>query len=257
MHGSAGNDRVLAVAVLSLYGLSLAVLAMNLPYILGMEVVITVGRVSVIGPDIYLFTGSLVVDQAVFWLLVTTSSILLAFSTTRRFTYRIPLLAVSITGLISLFALHDNSLYVILASISIAVVLVVVVLNRYLRELVEGVLLALAVVESIKVVYLLSRLATGAYLGPSTPVYFNAIASYYLWPLITAVLALIPLYSGLKALFKLLGPRVLPKIYLHRSQVNQPMKPSGGWRRDAVYLFTGIALSVAMGLIPYAPTLNP
>jgi len=256
MLGPASDDRVLTVAVLSLYGLSLAVLAMDLPYILGMEVVVTVGRVSVIGPDIYLFTGSLVVDQAVFWLLVAASSILLAF-TTRRFIYRIPLLAVSITGLISPIVLRSDSLYVILASISIAVVLVVVVLNHYLRELVQGVLLALAVVESIKVAYLLSRLATGAYLGPSTPVYFNAIASYYLWPLITAVLALIPLYSGLKALFRLLGPRVLSRLRLHGSPVNAPAASSGGWRRDAVYLFTGIALSVAMGLIPYAPTLNP
>jgi len=264
MRAGADFGRTAAVALLVPYALALIIFIMVSAYVFKMGIVVTVGRVSLIGFNVYLFTGSVLLDRVFFWMLMLFSSAALG-STLRSPLYRFLLLALTFLGFVTTSATSNELLFALMGSASTVAVFVAVVRSGLIRELAYSFLLVVAVLEAVKLLYLSMKLVAGFYPAfLAAPVYVNTVVWYYLWLLAPISLAVVAVCGASKAVLRLLNMETtirsgivrlyakIRSIISMRSAEDNPM-PGG----STIYLLIGLALSVAMGLIPYAPTLNP
>jgi len=259
------SGRSVFTTVLALYGLSLVIFLMDLTYVLKVGIVSTVGRVSIIGYNTYLFTGSLLYDQIIFWALMTASSTLLSLSM-RSSIYSFFPLTLPFIGLVMAFMRYDSWMFLSLAVASIAATFIMIVKGGFIGGFIRSLLLVVAVLESFKIAYLLIKLLTGVYLSWfSTPVYVNIVIWYYLWPLVPTALIIVAVYGIFKTLLNLAGVQVsfflkVRSVYTYlENLIRRPRAIDKGVNHGnpLTYLVAGLLLSIAMGVIPYIPTLNP
>jgi len=259
------GGRSVFIAVLALYGLSLLIFFMDFTYVFKVGIVSTVGRVSIIGYNIYLFTGSLLYDQIIFWALMMTSSTLLSLFM-RSSIYVFSPLTLSFIGLVIAFMRYDSWILLSLALASIAAVFIMIVKGGFIGGFIHSLLLVIAVLELFKIAYLLIKLLTGVYLSWfSVPVYVNIVIWYYLWPLVPTALIIVAVCGAFKTLLNLAGVQVpfffkVRSVYTYLENLIRRPRAIGkvvNHGNPLTYLVVGLLLSIAMGVIPYIPTLNP
>ncbi|MET1160006.1 MAG: hypothetical protein ABWW65_03505 [Thermoprotei archaeon] len=250
-----------------LYGLALTILLMDIPYLHRLGIVVTVSRVSVVGVDNYLFTGVFHLDQLILWTILLSIAVLGALLYRERIWYLLTLL--SLTGLLLLHFAVNPHILTYTGAIIVVILFIIFTKKKILRDTIWGVLATLTIFELIKIAYLAVKLFTGSYPWFAIPVYVNAVLTYYLWFLIPLVMALIAIYGFLSILTNMgilrRRPRILEalvplfpwKLSYSRSRNKEEEINRGAGRFSDKYLLVGILFSIAMGVIPYAPTLNP
>jgi len=254
----AGYRLVLTDAGLFFYAMSLIILLMDAVYMLRVEIVVTAGRASVGGPSAYTFTGFLLLDQAVYWILCLLA-VLLLLGIHGGGVVRALGLALSLTGLTLAIALGNTYLSLLLAIVCSLVILLQVFTQGFLGRLIHSALLAVSLVELVKIAYMLTKLLLGVYPWFTTPLYVNIVVWYVLWPLIPLTLLLLVAYGALSTATRV-APRLrlllrrLPGIVVDGSSYSYAEMDHGDSR---LYLLAGLAASMLLAVAPYAPTLNP
>jgi len=254
----AGYRLVLADTGLFFYAMSLIILLMDTVYMLRVEIVVTVGRASIIGPSAYTFTGIPLLDQAVYWVLCFLVVLLLPGIQGGRVVRALGL-ALSLTGLTLAIALGNVHLSLLLAIACSLVILLQVVMQGFLGRLIHSALLTVSLVELVKIAYMLTKLLLGVYPWFTTPLYVNIVVWYVLWPLIPLTLLLVVVYGAL-SIATLVVPglrlllRWLPGTVVSGSSYSYAGMDHGG---SSLYLLAGLVASMLLAVAPYAPTLNP
>jgi len=254
----AGYRLVLTDAGLFFYAISLIILLMDTVYMFRVEIVATVGRTSIIGPSAYTFTGILILDQAVYWVLCILAVFLLPGIQGSR-VEKVLGLVPSLTGLTLAIALGNTHLSLLLAIVCSLVILLQVVIQRFLGRLIRSALLAVSLVELFKIAYMLTKLLLGVYPWFTTPLYINIVVWYVLWPLIPLTLLLVVVYGALSTATRV-APRLRlllrwpPSIVVSGSSYSYVRMDHSGSR---LYLLAGLAASMLLAVAPYTSTLNP
>jgi len=262
MNRDIGLGRTTTIAMLTPYSLALFIFFIDITYIFKTNIVVTVGRVSMVGHNIYLFTGSLLFDKIFFWMLIVFSSSALS-NAMKKPSNRFILPTISFLGLITTSVIDSKWLFISLALVSIATMFIAIVGAGFVKELIYSIAIVIAMIESIKIIYLLVKLIAGIYPIFTTPIYINTTFWYYLWPLTPITLIVITVYGVFRIISKLLNIEVsirfkVMRLYNKIKNIVSTQSAEDGLmsRGLHIYLLAGLVLSIAMGLIPYAPTLN-
>jgi len=263
MHRDTGLGRAGAVAILAPYSLALLIFFIDISYIFKANIVVTVGRTSIAGHNVYLFTGLLPFDKIFFWILVVFSSAALSSAMKNHFN-RFVLPAISFLGLTATSVIDNEWLFVSIALVAVATMLIAIVRTGFVREFIYSAAIVIAVIEVVKAVYLLVKLVAGIYPALTTPIYINTTVWYYLWPLTPMTLIVVAVCGAFKIVLKLLNIETpirsrTVRLFNKIGNIASAQSAENGStpRSSRIYLLAGLVLSVAMGLIPYAPTLNP
>jgi len=258
------NAGIIFYAALTLYCLSSLILFIDVLYVLKAPIVVTAGRLSLVGINVYSFTGSLLNDQIVAWFLLAVSSLMLDIALRTSIFWGIAFL--SLVGLLTTFICCNAVLSMILLFASISAMLAAIIRSRLGLTTIYSMTLALAVIEALKITYLAIKLAAGVYPWFSTPLYVNIVLWYYTWPLVPVTLVVVAIYGVLKILAEALPAlngiaQIIPfsiRRLIHKlDALRTSRKGSNSVEVTPLFIVVGILLSIAVALIPYAPTLNP
>ncbi len=237
-----------------LLGLLVIVLFMDTMYYFRAGIVFTVGRVSIVGEDVFTFTGSFLLDLVVCYIFATILSIYLCLCGRKNCLFLLFLLP----GYFFLVMSHGLALFYL--------VILIIAVSLYMlkttggNSVLRGLLYGLSVLEFWKIIYLLVLGLTNQYLWFTTPLYVNIIVTYYLWPVIPFIIYVLIIYGGIRLSYEIgLITRFMGfiKEYLVKVPSKTMYIEAMGERVFSPYLFIGLALSIIIGIIPYLPTLNP
>ncbi len=259
--------KILPEIILPLLGVSFIILFMDLLFISNIGLVATIGRVSVIGKNVYTFTGNIRLDLLYMWLMIFVSFILHYFILYRRGFY-LGISGLSILGLILTLTGVNVSINILLAVLCFMIWALHSLREKRLDSIILAIAYGVAVVEFVKILYLAIRALAGVYPWFNHPVYVNVVVWYALWPLVPSSIILIVLSGLSRILFEIgilpqdtrkkidgylaLLREKLPGIERIFTAINR-----GEEKLLSPVLFLGIALSILMGVLPYISSLNP
>lgn len=250
----------------SFFGVSFIILLMDLLFISNIDLAVTIGRVSVIGKDVYTFTGNVRIDLLYMWLFLFTSAIL--YFIQYKNSLHLVASGISLLGLVLATTGVSLSINILLAVLCFMMWFLYSIHRKLIDTIIIAVAYGLGVVESIKILYLAAKVLTGVYPWFNHPVYVNAVLWYALWPMVPISIVLIILISLSKILFEagVLPQEARDKLDEYLAMIWRKFPGlerilTSSDREDKVFLsswfFLGIGLSILVAVLPYIPSLNP